>query len=283
MADTAYQIQYRQQFVAGFEQNQSLLRDCVTTEATIKGNQATFLVADSGDATTVTRGVNGLIPSRADNLSQPVATLTEEHDLAQRTGFNLFASQGDGKRIMQMSTAAVLNRKLDDQIITELNTGTVTAGAAATASMTLVTRAKSILGSSGVPLDGNVCAVITPAFEAYLTDLTKYGSSDFVSTKPLQDGSVSWSDQPKVHMWLGVKWIVHPNLPGINTAAEKCFMFHRSAIGHAMDVDGMSLVPGYNDEQDYSFCRATAYMGAKLLQNTGVVVMNHDGSAMAPV
>lgn len=282
MAETAYQIQYRQQFIAGFEQTQSLLRDCVTTEATIKGNQATFLVADSGGATTKTRGVNGLIPSRADNLTQPVATLTEEHDLAQRTGFNLFASQGDGKRIMQMSTAGVVNRRIDDQIITELNTATVTAGAAATATMALVTRAKSILGSSGVPLDGNICAVITPAFEAYLTDLTKYGSSDFVSTKPLQDGSASWSDQVKVHMWLGVKWIVHPNLPGINTAAEKCFMFHRSAIGHAMDIDGMQLVPGYNEEQDYSFCRCSFYGGGKLLQNTGVVIMNHDGTGMAP-
>ena len=183
---------------------------------------------------------------------------------------------------MQMSTASVLNRKLDDQIITELNTGTVNAGTAAAASLALVTRAKSILGSSGVPLDGNVCAVITPAFEAYLTAETKYGSSDYVSTKPLQNGAASWSDMPKVHMWLGVKWIVHPNLPGINTAAEKCFMFHRSAIGHAMDVDGMQLVPGYNEEQDYSFCRATSYMGAKLLQNTGVVVMNHDGTGMAP-
>jgi hypothetical protein len=35
MSDTAFQIQYRQEFIAAFEQKQSLLRDTVTTEAVI--------------------------------------------------------------------------------------------------------------------------------------------------------------------------------------------------------------------------------------------------------
>jgi hypothetical protein len=63
--DSAYQTQYRQEFVTGFEQHQSLLRDTVTTEAEIKGNVAVFLVADSGGAAAVTRGINGLIPARS--------------------------------------------------------------------------------------------------------------------------------------------------------------------------------------------------------------------------
>jgi hypothetical protein len=74
MADTAFQTQYRQEFIAGFEAKQSLLRDLVTTEAVIKGNTAVFLVADSGSATAQTRGVNGLIPARADNLTQQSCT-----------------------------------------------------------------------------------------------------------------------------------------------------------------------------------------------------------------
>jgi len=135
MSDHAYQIQYRAEFIAGFEQKQSLVRNTVTTEAVIKGNQATFLVADSGAATAVTRGLNGLIPARADNLNQYVATLTEWHDLARRTSFNLFASQGDGRRIMQDTTMSVINRQIDSDIITELNTATQDTGTAATASL----------------------------------------------------------------------------------------------------------------------------------------------------
>ena len=64
MATSAAITQYRTETIKGFEQNQSLLRSTVTTESVIKGNTATFLVADSGGANATTRGINGLIPAR---------------------------------------------------------------------------------------------------------------------------------------------------------------------------------------------------------------------------
>lgn len=282
MANTAFQTAYRQEFIAGFEARQSLLRMSVTTEAVIKGSQAVFLIADSGGATAVTRGVNGLIPARSDNLTQVTATLEEWDDLVHRTRFNIFASQGDGRRIMQETTMAVINRKIDSLIITQLNTGSIGTGAVATASLALVTKAKTILGNSSVPHDGQLTGLITPAFEAYLTqNVPQFSSADYVTARPIATGETAWSDQPKMYSWLGVNWIVHPNLPGKGTNAEKCFLYHRSAIGHAMDVgDALDVVVGYEEEQDYSFARCTGFMGAKLLQNSGVVVMNHDGSAL---
>jgi hypothetical protein len=280
MADTAFQIQYRQEFVQGFEMRQSLVRDAVTTEATIKGNQATFLVADSGSASAVTRGVNGLIPARADNLTQKTATLAEWHDLVRKTNFNVFASQGDQRRIMQETTMGVINRKVDSDIITILNTGTQDTGSAATASLQLVTRSKAILGNAKVPFDGNISALITPAFEAYLLQTKEFASADYVAGKPVDDGASAWKDVPMVYRWLGVNWIVHPELPGAGTSAEKCFMFHRSAVGHAINSEGIQSPVGYDEEQAYSWARCSVDMGSVLLQNTGVVVMNHDGSAM---
>lgn len=79
MAESAFQQQYRQELVATFEEGTSWLRQTTVTEAVIKGNQATFLVAGSGDASAVTRGINGLIPARADDMTQLTATLTEWH------------------------------------------------------------------------------------------------------------------------------------------------------------------------------------------------------------
>lgn len=275
MAETAYQIQYRQEYIAGFEQRQSLLRQSTTTEAVIKGNQATFLVADSGSATTVTRGVDGLIPARADNLSQLTATLTEEHDLVQRTGFNLFASQGDGRRIMQETSQGVLNRKVDSQILGELANTTYASGlTAATGSLDMVMWAKTILGNNQVPLDGNITAAISPAFHAYLMATTEFASADYINNKP-------FSDMPVMFRWAGVNFIVHNNISGVGTNAEKCYIYHRSAIGHAMDTRGMQILSGYDERQDFSWARATAYMGPKLLQAKGVVLMRHDGSKYA--
>jgi hypothetical protein len=80
MAETAPQIQYRDELVAAFEEGTSWLRQTTVTEAVIKGNQATFLVAGSGGATATTRGINGLIPARADSMTQSTATLVEWHD-----------------------------------------------------------------------------------------------------------------------------------------------------------------------------------------------------------
>jgi hypothetical protein len=40
MADSAFQRQYRQEFVAGFEDRQTILRATCVQEAVIKGNEA---------------------------------------------------------------------------------------------------------------------------------------------------------------------------------------------------------------------------------------------------
>ena len=271
---SAFQTQYRQEFIAGFEQRQSLVRSTVTTEAQIKGNSAVFLVADSGSATAVTRGANGRIPARQDNLNQYTATLQEWHDLVERTNFNLFASQGDGRRIMQQTTMGVINRKIDQDIITELNTGTQDTGAAVTGSLGLAMYALTILGNNAVPLDGNVFGLITPAMHAYFMQTKEFASVDYVNRKP-------FSGTMMMYNWANVNWIVHPNLPGKGTNAEKCFVYHKDAIGHAINTADMQTAVGYNDEQDYSYCRATTYIGSKLLQNSGVVVVNHDGSGYA--
>lgn len=275
MAATAFQTQYRDEFIAGFEARQSLLRSCVVSEAVIKGNTATFLVADSGAATAVTRGVNGLIPARSDNLTQTSATLAEWHDLVQKTGFNVFASQGDQRRIMQETSMAVINRKIDLDIIEQLDTATNDTGSYATASLAMVAKSKAILGINYVPTNevDNMFAVVTPAFMAYLMQVEEFTSADYVDAKP-------FTGRPGTMLrWYGVNWIESPLLTGVGTASEKCYMFHRNAIGHAVDTKGLQSPVGYNEEQDYSYARVSGYFGSKLLQNSGVVQMKHDGSA----
>ena len=80
--------------------------------------------------------------------------------------------------------------------------------------------------------------------------------------------------------WRGVKWVVSSKITGIGTNAELCYVFHRSAIGHSCNSNEVQSVIGYNEEQDYSYARCTLFHGAKLLQNSGVVRMLHDGSAL---
>lgn len=281
MAATAFQTQYRQEFVAGFEQRQSLLRTTVTTETVIKGNTATFLVADSGSAGAVTRGVDGLIPARADNLTQTSATLVEWHDLVRKTAFNVFASQGNQRSIMQQTSMGVVNRKIDADILAIALTGTITTGAAVPASVNLVMKAKTKLGNAGIPWDQNLNAVISPAFEGYLMQTKEFASREYIGSPPTDGADAAWKDKPVQYRWLGVNWTVHPNVAGVGTSSESCFMYHKSAIGHALDMEQLDSQVGYDEEQAYSWARTSGFFGSALLQNTGVVEMVHDGSGLA--
>ena len=277
MADTAYKTVYKNEFIAAFEYGQSRLRSTVTTEFEAKGNTCTFLVAGSGSASAVTRGVDGLIPARADSLTQSSATLAEWHDLVRRTSFNIFSSQGDGKRIMQMTTLKVINRKIDADIIAQLDTATNDTGAAQQADLDLVMHARTILGVNEVPIDeeDNMFGVITPAFEAFLMQIPEYASSDFVEVKPFSGPARPY------RRWAGVNWICHPKLTGTGTSSEKTYMYHRSSLGHAVNTGEMMVAVGYDEEQDYSYARTSAFIGSKLLQNSGVVQILHDGSGYA--
>jgi uncharacterized protein (UPF0333 family) len=275
MAESAFQTQYRDELIAGFERNKAQLRDTCTTEGVIKGNSIVFDVVDSGSATAVTRGLNGLIPGRPDNNTQYTCSLTEWHDIPKKTNYNIFASQGDQRGVMQRTSMAVMNRKIDDQIIVELATGTQYAGLTATTlTMQLAMRALAILGNANVPIDGNLSGLLSPAAWGYLMQVKEVTSKDYVNDEKLKDAPVRFR-------WAGITWMVHSGLPGNATSSEKLFVYHKAAIGHGMDVKGLQTAVDYNSEQDYSFCRMTGYMGAKLLQNSGVVVIRHDGSSMA--
>jgi hypothetical protein len=243
LADTAFQIQYRNEFVAQFEQHQSLLRETVTTEAVIKGNQAVFLVAGSGTATAVSRGINGRIPARGDTLTQNTCTLAEWHDLVRKTGFNVFASQGNQRAIMQMTTMAVLNRQIDSLITAELSNGSVTIGTAAVTipNVSFFQNARVKLSNASVPWDSNVTLLCQPSFLAYLEQAPEFANAQWVDLRPYAGTTPSWQDKPMAYRWRNCLIVEHPNLPGKGTTSETSYLYHKSAIGHAGIADSSWL------------------------------------------
>lgn len=277
MATTAFQTIYRPEYIAVFERGQSLLRQTCVTEANVKGTSAVFLTAGSGGASAVTRGVNGLIPARNNSLTQTTATLTEWHDLPEATRFTTDLSQGDIRRIMQETSVKVLNRKIDDQIIAVLDTATNDTGSATTASLALVAKSMAILGNNDVDISDteNLFGLVTPSFMAYLMQAKEFASADYVEVKPFNGPA------RKMLRWYGINWMTHSGLTGLATSSEKCYLYHKNSIGHAANTAEMQALAGYDERQDFYWARASMFMGAALLQNSGVVQMLHDGSAHA--
>lgn len=274
MAIEAAMIQYKKDFVPAFEQKASLLKMTTTKESVLSGNQATFLVSGSASDTAVTRGSNGLIPYNNPTNSQKTATLVEKHAPYELTGFNVFASQGDQIKVMRNESIAVINRDIDLTLLAELANATQDFGSG-TASLATVLGAQAILGNADVDVEeeNDMFAIISPAFRGYLMQTTEFASGDYVDMKPY-GGPVR-----KMFRWNGVNWIVSSRITGLGTSSEICYMYHRKAIGYAVSVGEDKVFAGFDEKQGISWSRAEVYHGAKILQNSGIVKITHDGSA----
>lgn len=278
MAETANQTLYRQELVKTFERRKSILEDRCTTNGIPSGSSFVFLTNGSGSATAVTRGTNGRIPSRANSDTQYTCTMAEWHDKPQMTRFNIFSGQAGAQRrsAMQEESIAVLNRKKDDLIIAELQNATQFAGTTATTmSVDKALHARAVvIGANAMVNANDVTGLLTPAAEAYLLQNDMISSKDYVDTSMLPNPATQFR-------WASMTWMVHTALPGAGTSSETLFVFHRNAIGLAKNMEDMSVSADYNDEDDYYYARASIFMGAKILQNTGICCIRHDGSGYA--
>jgi hypothetical protein len=266
---------YRREMIMGFEARKSTLAALATTkESMTNGLTVTFAIGSSGGATAVTRGVNGQIPYGNPSTTQVTATLVEKHAPFEMTGFNIFASQGDQKKNMQEASYAVIRRDQDDTIITELNNATQDYG---TGTLTLanVMGAVAILGNNDVPTEeiDNMFGLLSPGAYAYLMQLNTFTSADYVDMKPLVGPT------RKMLRWGGVNWVVSSRVEGKGTNAEKLYVWHRSALGYAVNMGEEKIYVGFDEKQGVSWTRAEIYHAAKILQNSGIVKITHDGSA----
>jgi hypothetical protein len=79
---------------------------------------------------------------------------------------------------------------------------------------------------------------------------------------------------------MGATWMLHNGVPGAGSSDATLIAFHRSAIGHAYAKDSLRPKLGENEEDDYQWVRSSIYMGAKKLQNNGIVLAHHNDSSM---
>lgn len=262
---------YSMEYIEGFERRGSLLRQTVTTETMKRGNQFVFVVEDSGNATATTRGLDGNIVPRSMNNNQVTLTLTEWNDLPRMTGFNIFGHQAGAQQRMAMYNTSykVIARTVENEIITALATATTgPSGTAVDDALGLVTQGLVNLGNNFVPIDdGQVYLACTTGFISALQRTKEFSHAEYVSMKKWDDGVAS---DKMMWKWNGINLFIQNGLSGVGTSSATCFLYHKSAIGHAIDNENFSAFVGYDEEQDYSWVRCSAFSAAGLLQNTGV-------------
>lgn len=275
------QVIYRDQFIEGFEQGQSILRQAVTTDTESRGGQVVFLVADSNGAVATTRGSNGMITAQDDNQVQNTITFAEAHHLIRRSGFDIFKAQSNQLAIMQMAGMKTINRKIDRVILDALETGSVTLGSVGAFTKTVANQIVTKLANAhaGEDVEGNLYGLLSPAAWSEASDITSFANSLYSKTGgQVQDGI------PVVGKWVyweGVYWSRHTGLTGISSASCTCMAWHKAAVGHAISSGSVDAEMDRNREQDYSWARHSVYQGALKLQNAGIVKFVHDDSVLS--
>lgn len=268
---------YKQEMIAGFERRRSMLSTAPMKESMKNGLNVVWLVTSSGGAKAVTRGQNGLIPYGQNSNTQITATLVERHAPFEITGFDVFASQGNQTQALQDNSYAVIRREMDDTILTELGNATQDYGVANTPlDIATILGAQAALGYNNVDISevDNMFCIVSPGAMVYLMQTTEFASGDYVSYMPYDGGMGA----RQIFRWSGMNFIVSTAIVGAKTTAELLYIFHRNSIGYATWLGEEKIEADYDRKQDVSWSRATIYHTAKILQDSGIVKITHDGS-----
>lgn len=273
-------ILYRREFVESYNLGVTLLADRFTEESMTMGRSAVFDVATLGGRMSV-RSIDGRIPRRSRSDSQVTCTIDERVVKEEVTDFEKFTSQADERAKINRSIMISVNEEIDYHILTELaNASTSYSSTAAPITLDTATKVIATLSQNKVPIGAqDLTWIISPMMEAKLQNIQGYTSADYVSTKPLDTGGNQYDGSRKIKSWLGAGWIVHPNLPNTGTSSCTTYLVHRRAFGLAVPTSKIQYETGRIPGELADCAVAGLMMGAKILQNTGILKFLHNDAA----
>lgn len=270
-------IKYRNEFIEGFAQTESILMDRCVEESMDMGAAVVFDIADlSGELPE--RGVDGRLPRLSSNDTTVTCTLKEYGGTFEITDFERFKSQSDERKKINRKIYARTNRRLDKVYINELNNATTqwNSGTAITVNVDTVLSIIAELGEAQIPVSpDDVTWVISPKMEAKLGSLPQYNSADYVSSKPFEGNAAAFTNQRKIKSWANVGWVVSPLLPGVGTATCTTFLYHRAALGCARPTNQIMYTTGFENQHHFHYASGTVKAAAKILQNGGIIKVTH--------
>lgn len=273
-------IIYRREFIEAYNVGVTMLADRFTEQSMTLGRSAVFDVATLGGRMSV-RSIDGRIPRRNRSDTQVTCTLDERVCKEEVTDFEAFTSQADERAKINRSVMLSVNEEIDYHVLTELaNASTSYSASAAPITLDTATKVIATIVQNKVPIGAqDLTWIISPMMEAKLQNIQGYTSADYVTTKPLETGGNQYSKERKIKAWLGCGWIVHPNLPNTGTSSCTTYLVHRSALGLAVPTKKIQYEAGRVPGELAECAVAGLMMGAKILQNAGILKFLHNDQA----
>lgn len=260
----AFIKQFESEVHTKYQQQGTLLRGTVRTRNNVNGKSVTFQIIGKGKATTK-------------NRHAAITAMNLEHSNVEVSLADFYAGEWvdkldelktniDERGAVAKAGAYALGRKTDELIITEMAKATNVIDASTTGlTLDKALEAFAKLNEKEVPDDGDRYAVVSPLVWNQLLKIKQFSDSDFVEDKPFMKGR-------QCKNWLGIKWLMHTGLP-VTSDVASCFMYHKSAIGHACGCDVTSDITWHGDHASH-FINNMMSQGAGLIDNDGIIKIN---------
>lgn len=266
----AFIKQFESEVHLAYQQTGTLLRNTVRVKNNVNGSSTVFQKVGKGTASTKAR--NGTInPMQAKHETCEV-TLSDWYAGDWVDKLDEAKINHDERKVIAQTGAYALGRKTDELIIEALNKAKNDAGDNTTGlTKAKVMKAFAMLNESDVPDDGQRYAVVSPLQWNDLMNIPEFAKSDYVSDKPFMKGR-------ECRKWLGINWMMHTALP-LTSKVRTAFMYHSSAIGHAVGADVTTDIQWHNDHAAH-FINNMMSQGAGLIDDSGVIkITSLEGAA----
>lgn len=282
----AFVRQYESEVHHLFQRQGGYLRPAVRLKDNIVGSSTTFQKIGTGIATTKAR--HGVITPMNQDHTAVTCTLADFYAGDWVDKLDEAKINHDERMAIAMGGAWALGRKVDDQIITILDTTTTTAvtwlyGTVAAIENSLLASVRS-LDTANVPNDGQRYCALSPHAYSAAMKVESFASADYVApgNMPMEQGQpvFTW------RRWMNVLWTVHTGLP-----TNKGFIWHKFAVGYATGNHPGNAAQGqavsaditWHGDRAAHFINHSMSGGAVLIEAAGVTELTLNDSATLPV
>lgn len=226
--------QYESDVHDEFQRRGTKLLSTIRWKSEVVGTSTTFQKIGTGTATTKSR--HGTITPMNQDHTAIVCTLSDFYagdfvDKLDESKINI-----DERQAIARGGANAIGRKVDDQIITILNSTTQATQAwvltsAATIRASLVEMVEA-LDANDVDDDGDRWGLLTPRAWSQALMVNEFSSADFVGA------DLPFVKRTQARSWMGVNWMRHTGLPGVATTTANVYVYHKMSTGYASAAHG---------------------------------------------
>ena len=251
-----------------YQQQGSKLQSTVRSKSGIKGASTTFQVIGTATASTKTR--NEQIATNDISHVPVECTLTDYYSGQWVDSLDELKLGHDERKVLAQAGAYALGRKTDELIINALNGATQSIGEGALTNERIM-QAFTVLNKNDVPDDGERYGLLSPDAWNQLMSIEEFSNANYVGEAyPFLTGS-------ETRKWMGIVWIMHTGLPATD-GAHSCFIYHKSAVGHASGQDIKTDITWHGDYAAH-FVGNMMSQGACLIDDKGVIKMDVSDTA----